>query len=90
MARTSGFRAGVVRASLLVVLPSAAAAAPAPLEPLLPVGTSFVAPWDVPQGLVGLVVPLGSTLDPDGATSAPPSPPTEDRSGLGSRLDPNG
>jgi hypothetical protein len=87
MARRSCLRLAVLLALFLALLPAVAAAAP-PERPSRPaVDAGILA--DLWQALVSLVSPLGSIMDPDGATSPPP-PPAEDRSELGSTMDPNG
>jgi hypothetical protein len=82
MARRSRLHLAVVLALLVAFLPSVAAAAPE-----RPPGAAAGFLSELWQSLVSLVAPLGSIMDPDGATSPPPA---EDRSELGSTMDPNG
>jgi hypothetical protein len=85
MARRTGLRLAVLLALLVTLLPSVATAAPErPFRPAT-VSAGFLA--DLWQALVSLVAPLGSTMDPNGATSPPPA---EDHSELGSIMDPDG
>lgn len=83
MARRSRLHLAVVLALLVAFLPSVAAAAPE--RPPAAAAADFLS--ELWQSLVSLVAPLGSTMDPDGATSPPPA---EDRSELGSIMDPDG